>query len=46
MILRRLTQNLRAQNWTAIVIELLIVVVGVFIGTQVANCRLPPSSAT
>jgi hypothetical protein len=37
MILRRLTANLRAQNWTAISIEFLIVVVGVFIGTQVSN---------
>ena len=37
MILRRLTANLRAQNWTAIAIEFFIVVVGVFIGTQVAN---------
>ena len=37
MILRRLSANLRAQNWTAIGIEFLIVVVGVFIGTQVAN---------
>lgn len=37
MILRRLTANLRAQNWTAISIEFLIVVVGVFIGTWVAN---------
>jgi hypothetical protein len=37
MILRRLTENLRAQNWTAITIEFLIVVTGVFIGTQVAN---------
>jgi len=37
MILRRLSANLRAQNWTAIAIEFLIVVLGVFIGTQVAN---------
>lgn len=37
MILRRLSANLRAQNWTAIAIEFLIVVVGVFIGTQVSN---------
>ena len=37
MILRRLTENLRAQNWTAIAVEFLIVVIGVFIGTQVAN---------
>jgi hypothetical protein len=37
MILRRLTENLRAQNWTAITIEFVIVVLGVFIGTWVAN---------
>lgn len=37
MILRRLTANLRAQNWTAITIEFLIVILGVFLGTQVAN---------
>lgn len=37
MILRRLTHNLRTQNWTAISIELLIVVLGVFIGIQAAN---------
>lgn len=37
MILRRLSGNLKQQNWTAIGIELLIVIVGVFIGTQVSN---------
>lgn len=37
MILRRLTANLRAQNWTAIGIEFLIVVIGVFLGMQVSN---------
>lgn len=37
MILRRLTHNLRTQNWTAITIELFIVIIGVFIGTQVSN---------
>lgn len=37
MILRRLTANLRAQNWMAITIDFLIVVVGVFIGMQVSN---------
>lgn len=37
MIFRRLTANLRAQNWAAIGIELAIVIVGVFIGTWVAN---------
>ena len=37
MILRRLSANVRAQNWTAIAIEFVIVVAGVFIGMQVAN---------
>lgn len=37
MILRRLTANVKAQNWTAIAIEFVIVVIGVFIGTQVSN---------
>jgi hypothetical protein len=37
MILRRVANALRAQNWTAIAIELVIVIVGVFIGTQVSN---------
>lgn len=37
MIHKRLGANLRAQNWFAIAIELAIVVVGVFIGTWVAN---------
>jgi hypothetical protein len=37
MILRRLTANLRTQNWTAIAIEFVIVVIGVFVGTQVSN---------
>lgn len=37
MILRRLTSNIKAQNWFAVVLDLLIVVVGVFIGMQVSN---------
>ena len=37
MIFRRVAANLRAQNWTAIAIEILIVIIGVFIGTQVSN---------
>ena len=37
MIYKRFAANLRAQNWSAITIELGIVVVGVFIGTQVSN---------
>ena len=35
MILRRLTENLRLQNWTTIAIELVIVIIGVFIGNSV-----------
>ena len=37
MLLRRLTNNLKEQNWTAIVIEFVLLVVGVFLGIQVAN---------
>lgn len=37
MILRRLTANLRAQNWTAIAIDFAIVVIGVFLGIQASN---------
>jgi hypothetical protein len=37
MIFKRAVAKLRAQDWTAIVIELGIVILGVFIGTWVAN---------
>ncbi len=37
MILRRIVGHLRRQEWTAIFIDLVIVVSGVFIGIQVAN---------
>lgn len=37
MILRRVIAHVRKQEWTAIWIDLIIVVVGVFIGIQVAN---------
>ena len=37
MILRRLTQSLREQNWTAIVVEFVLLVVGVFVGIQAGN---------
>lgn len=37
MIFKRATAKLRAQDWTAIAIEIAIVVIGVFIGTWVAD---------
>lgn len=37
MLLRRITEHIKAQNWTAVVLDFLIVVVGVFIGIQVSN---------
>ena len=37
MLLRRITEHVRAQNWIAIGIDFMIVVIGVFIGIQVAN---------
>lgn len=37
MLFRRISEHLRAQNWLAVAIDFLIVVIGVFIGIQVAN---------
>ncbi len=37
MILRRLAQSIKQQNWTAIVIEFILLVSGVFLGIQVSN---------
>jgi hypothetical protein len=37
MILRRLSQSLKEQNWTAIWIEFILLVAGVFLGIQVSN---------
>lgn len=37
MILRRLARNLKEQNWTAIAIEFVLLVLGVFLGIQVSN---------
>ncbi len=37
MLLRRITKHISEQNWFAVFIDFIIVVVGVFIGIQVAN---------
>ena len=37
MILRSVTQHVKDQNWFAVVLDLIIVVLGVFIGIQFAN---------
>jgi hypothetical protein len=37
MLLRRVTQHVSAQNWFAVAIDFGIVVIGVFMGIQVAN---------
>ncbi len=37
MLLRRMTEHVKAQNWTAVGLDFLIVVVGVFVGIQVSN---------
>ena len=36
MILRRIVEHVKTQNWTAIAIDFVIVVVGVFVATQVS----------
>ena len=37
MLLRRVIDHVRTQNWTAVALDFVIVVVGVFIGIQVSN---------
>jgi len=37
MILRRVIEHVKAQNWMAVALDFVIVVMGVFIGIQVAN---------
>ena len=37
MLLRRVTEHVKTQNWFAVAIDLLIVVIGVYIGIQVSN---------
>ena len=37
MILRRITQHVKEQNWFAVVLDLLIVILGVFLGIQIGN---------
>ena len=37
MLLRRVIEHVREQHWTAIAIDFVIVVAGVFVGIQVAN---------
>ncbi len=37
MILRRITEHVKAQNWTAVALDFVIVVMGVFMGIQLGN---------
>ena len=37
MILRRISENVRSQNWFTVAVEFVIVVVGVFLGLQVQD---------
>jgi hypothetical protein len=37
MILRRVIEHVKEQNWTAVALDFFIVVLGVFIGIQVSN---------
>jgi hypothetical protein len=37
MLLRRMIEHVQTQNWTAVILDFVIVVAGVFIGLQVAN---------
>ncbi len=37
MLLRRMIEHVRTQNWTAVILDFVIVVVGVFLGLQLGN---------
>lgn len=37
MLLRRFTQHIKAQNWLGVWLDLIIVVLGIFLGLQVSN---------
>ena len=37
MLLRRITQHVREQNWFAVVLDFLIVLIGIYVGLQVDN---------
>lgn len=37
MLLRRITEHIKSQNWFAVLLDFLIVVIGVFMGIQVNN---------
>jgi len=37
MLLRRLSENLKSQSWTAVCLDLLIVILGIFLGLQVSQ---------
>ncbi len=37
MILRRIAEHVKAQNWLAVALDFVIVVLGVFVAMQVAN---------
>ena len=45
MLLRRVMQHVKDQNWFAVCIDFLIVVVGVFIGIQVSAARAEAARA-
>ena len=44
MLLRRVIEHVKTQNWTAVALDFVIVVVGVFIGIQVANWNAEQSN--
>ncbi len=45
MILRRVIEHVKTQNWTAVALDFVIVVVGVFIGIQVSNWNAAQGNA-
>ena len=46
MLLRRITEHVKTQNWFAVAIDFIIVVVGIFVGLQVSNWNEASRAAT
>lgn len=40
MILRRLTKHVNEQNWFAVVLDMLVVIIGIFVGLQISNLNV------
>ncbi|MDG1707573.1 MAG: hypothetical protein P8H03_02370 [Emcibacteraceae bacterium] len=45
MILRRITKHVYEQNWFAVGLDMMVVIVGIFVGLQISNWNVDPQNA-